>query len=395
MRKALSDKTVSAAKPQAKRYDIRDTHFPNFGVRVSPRGGKSFFVSYRHGPKQKRMTIGTYPRTSLSAARAKAMDALRQVDEGIDPAGRRRQPGLLVDAVVKDFIRQYAKPRNRTWKDTQNMLERELVTPFGQCDIRTITRAHLLEIMDAAIDRGAGYRANRILCNVRKLFNWCLERGIVETNPAQGIKAPVKEEARDRVLSEDELRRVVTACRNESYPFGPIVLLLLATAQRRGELAEMKWNEINFDNATWEIPSARSKNKRANVVPLTPFALSILETMPRFVNCDYVFTTTRKTPVSGFSKMLKRISEGSETSDWHLHDLRRTAASGMAQVGVAPHVVEKVLNHSSGIISGVAAVYNRYGYVSEKREALENWCNHLEALEASDAPLFDDELKDA
>lgn len=385
MRKALSDKTVSAAKPQAKRYDIRDIHFPNFGVRVSPNGSKSFFVSYRHGPKQRRMKIGTYPRTSLSVARAKAMDALRQVDEGIDPAGRRRQPGLLVEAVVKDFIRQYAKPRNRTWKDTQNMLERELVTPFGRCDIRTITRAHLLEIMDAAIDRGAGYRANRILCNVRKLFNWCLERGIVETNPAQGIKAPLKEEARDRVLSEDELRRVVTACRNESYPFGPFVLLLLATAQRRGELAEMKWSEINFDNATWEIPSARSKNKRANVVPLTPFALSILETMPRFVNCDFVFTTTRKTPVSGFSKMLARISELSGTKDWHLHDLRRTAASGMAQVGIAPHVVEKVLNHSSGIISGVAAVYNRYGYVSEKREALEKWSAYLDGLELKGA----------
>lgn len=385
MRKALSDKTVSSLKPQAKRYDVRDTHCPSFGVRVTPHGAKSFYVSYRHGPKQRRLTLGTYPRTSLSAARAKAMDALRQVDEGIDPAGRRRQPGLLVDAVVKDFVRQYARPRNRTWKDSQNMLERELVTPFGQCDIRTITRAHLLEIMDAAIDRGAGCRANRILCNVRKLFNWCLERGIVEANPAQGIKAPVKEEARDRVLSEDELRRVVTACRIESYPFGPFVLLLLATAQRRGELAEMKWSEIDFDKATLEIPSARSKNKRANVVPLTPFALSILETMPRFVNCDYVFTTTRKTPVSGFSKMLARISELSGTKDWHLHDLRRTAASGMAQVGVAPHVVEKVLNHSSGIISGVAAVYNRYGYISEKREALEKWNAYLEALKPTDA----------
>nr|WP_281277538.1 site-specific integrase [Hankyongella ginsenosidimutans] len=133
-----------------------------------------------------------------------------------------------------------------------------------------------------------------------------------------------------------------------------------------------------------EIPSARSKNKRANVVPLTPFALSILETLPRFVNCDFVFTTTRKTAVSGFSKMLARISELSGTKDWHLHDLRRTAASGMAQVGVAPHVVEKVLNHSSGIISGVAAVYNRYGYVTEKREALEAWNAYLGGLADTD-----------
>lgn len=383
MRKALSDKTVSSLKPQTKRYDVRDTHCPSFGVRVTPNGAKSFYVSYRHGPKQRRLTLGTYPRITLAAARDKAMDALRQVDEGIDPASRRRQPGTRVEAVVQDFMRQYVKPRNRSWQGTQNLLQRELVDRFGQCDIRAITRQHVLEATDEAIDRGAVYQANRILAHYRKLFNWCMERGIVEANPAAGIKAPTKEQSRDRVLSEDELKRVIAACRNELYPFGPFVLLLLATAQRRGELANMRWSELNFDNATWEIPSTKSKNKRANVVPLTPFALAILETMPRFTNCDYVFTTTRKSPVSGFSKMLARISELSDTSGWTLHDLRRTASTMMAQEGIAPHVVEKILNHSSGTISGVAAVYNRYGYIPEKREALEKWNAYLEGLKST------------
>lgn len=248
----------------------------------------------------------------------------------------------------------------------------------------------MLEILDDAIDRGANYRANRILAALRKLFNWCVERGILESNPVWRVKAPTKEIARDRVLSDLELRRIIAACRADMFPFGPFVLLLLATAQRRGELAAMKWSHIDFTRNTWEIPASNAKNGRPNVVPLTPFALSIIGQLPRFPKCDFVFSTTGRTEVSGFSKMRKRISEGSETSGWTLHDLRRTAASGMAMVGVPPHVVEKILNHSSGVISGVALVYNRYGYGSEKREALENWCAHLEALEASDAPLSDD-----
>lgn len=117
-------------------------------------------------------------------------------------------------------------------------------------------------------------------------------------------------------------------------------------------------------------------------MPLSAFALQMLDEVPRFLDCDYVFTTTRKSPVSGFSKALRRLSEGSQTTDWRWHDLRRTAASGMARLSVAPHVVEKVLNHVSGIISGVAAVYNRHGYGNGKRDALEQWGSALAKLAA-------------
>jgi integrase len=380
MRKALSDKTVQSLKPLAKRYEVRDCHCPGFGIRVSPEGRKTFFASYRYGLKQRRLKLGVYPRITLAKAREKALDALRQVDEGIDPAGRRRQPGLIVEAVVADFIRQYAKPRNRNWRETERTLTRELVGLFGQRDIRAITRPHILEIIDAAIERGAHYQANRILATLRKLFNWSIERGIIESNPMHGLKAPTREQSRSRALDDDEVTRLVRACRADPYPFGPFVLMLLATSQRRGELAEMRWSEINRATATWEIPAERSKNGKPHTVPLSPIALSILGAIPRFATCDLVFTTTRKSPVSGFSKMVRRLSEASETSDWRLHDLRRTAASGMAKAGVAPHVVEKVLNHVSGTISGVAAVYNRYGYDAEKRDALNKWGLVLETL---------------
>jgi len=378
--KALTNKTLEALKAQAKRYEVHDLLCPGMSVRVSAQGQKVFSVKFRYGLNQKRMKLGVYPRITLATAREKAMDILRQVDEGIDPTKRRRSPDMKVESVCREFIRLHAQARNKSWREAERILEREFVGTFGQRDIREIKRFDVLEIMDAAVARGSTYQANRILSNIRKLFNWCVERGIVDISPITGLKAPTKEESRDRVLEDDEIVRLLRACRNDVYPFRQFVPILLATAQRRGELAEMRWSEVDLTAKQWVIPAERSKNGKPHVVPLSPYALDFLNEVPRFLDCDYVFTTTRNSPVSGFSKMLRRLSEGSQTSDWRLHDLRRTAASGMARAGVAPHVVEKVLNHISGTISGVAAVYNRYAYDAEKREALDNWGRVLEQL---------------
>lgn len=380
MQKALTNKTLEALKPQSKRYEVHDLHCPGMSVRVSAQGQKVFSVKFRYGLDQKRMKLGVYPRITLATAREKAMDILRQVDEGIDPTKRRRSPNMKVESVCREFIRLHAQARNKSWREAERILEREFVGTFGQRDIREIKRFDVLEIMDAAVARGSTYQANRILSNIRKLFNWCVERGIVDISPINGLKAPTKEESRERVLGDDEIVRLLRACRNDVYPFRQFVPILLATAQRRGELAEMRWSEVDLDAKQWVIPAERSKNGKPHVVPLSPYALDSLSEVPRFLDCDYVFTTTRNSPVSGFSKMLRRLSEGSQTSDWRLHDLRRTATTGMARAGVAPHVVEKVLNHISGTISGVAAVYNRYGYDREKREALETWGEYLVQL---------------
>jgi integrase len=380
MQQALTAKALEALKPKAKRYEVHDLYCPGLSVRISSQGRKTFTVKFRYGIRQKRMKLGVYPRISLATAREKAIDALRQVDEGIDPTKRRRSADMKVEAVCREFIRLHAQPRNKSWREAERILEREVISTFGQRDIREIKRWDVLEIMDAAVARGAAYQANRIHSNIRKLFNWCIERGIVETNPIAGLKAPTKEQSRDRVLDDDEIPALLRACQDDVYPFRQFVPLLLATAQRRGELAQMRWSEVDFDQKVWVIPAELSKNGKPHVVPLSAFALDLLNELPRFLNCDYCFTTTRRSPVGGFSKMLRRLSQRSKTSDWRLHDLRRTAASGMARAGVAPHVVEKVLNHVSGTISGVAAVYNRYGYDGEKAKALEEWGDFLRRM---------------
>lgn len=380
MRKALSAKAIEAFKPQVKRYEVHDLLCPGFSLRVFPTGRKVFSLKYRYGLKQRRLPLGVYPRLSLAQARDKALEALRLVDEGIDPAARRRQLGMNVEAICSDFIRQYARPRNRSWKEAERILQREFVAVHGQRDIREIRRADILEMMDGAIERGAAYQANRIHSNLRKFFGWTVERGIVDLSPVVGIKPPTREQARDRVLTDQEICAVLLACADEPYPYRQFVPLLLASAQRRGEVSKMRWSEIDLDAKVWVIPAELSKNGKPHVVPLNDFALRLLGEVPRFPDCDWVFTTTRRAPISGFSKALRHIHAQSQTSEWRFHDLRRTAASGMARAGIAPYVVEKVLNHISGTISGVAAVYNRYFYDAERRDALDKWGSFLDGL---------------
>lgn len=380
MRKALTEKTLTALKPGMKRYEVRDLHFPGFGVRVSRNGKLTFFISYRYGTIQRRKKIGVYPRLALQEARTRALADLRLVDEGIDPAHAQRSRDYLVTSVVDEFIEKYAKVKTRGWKASHALLRREIVGPHGQRDIRKVERSDIIAILDDMVAKGHNAQANRFLAYVRRMFNWCVERGILNVSPANGIKAPCKEQPRERVLTDDEIARIIPVCRQHGYPFGSLFHVILLTAQRRGEVSGMRWSEIDLVNRVWHLPSARTKNGKAHSVPLSDAVMDILTTIPRFADSDLVFTTNGRTPVSGWGKPVKRLSDEAKVQNWHIHDMRRTAASGMARLGIQPYVVEKILNHVTGQISGVAATYNRYGYDQEKRDALNKWANHLATL---------------
>lgn len=313
--KALTDKTIAALKPGIKRYEVHDLRCPGLTFRVERSGRKAFYVRFRYGLEQKHPKLGSYPRMSLATAREKANDWLRQVEEGIDPTKRKRSSDMKVQAVCGEFIRLHAQARNKSWREAERILEREFVGTFGQRDIREIKRFDVLEIMDAAVARGSTYQANRILSNIRKLFNWCVERGIVDTSPITGLKAPTKEESRDRVLEDDEIVRLLRACRNDVYPFRQFEPILLATAQRRGELAEVRWSEADPDAKQWVIPAERPKNSKRHVVPLSSYALEALNEVPRFLDCDYVFTTTHWDPALDHRRVLgaKSLKYGGRT----------------------------------------------------------------------------------
>ena len=236
--------------------------------------------------------------------------------------------------------------------------------------------------------RLAGADEDRTLARLRALFNWAVEKDRLASSPIVGMKPPTKERARDRTLSKDELRWFWLACEAIGWPFGPLAKLLLLTAQRRDEVAGIEWPEINLEQKIWIIPRHRAKNDRAHAVHLSEAAIEVLRSIPH-VGSGPLFTTNGR-PVSGFSHGKNRLDaamlaarrdELGEKADaiphWILHDLRRTAATGMAQLSIAPHVVDKVLNHVSGTIRGVAAVYNRFEYLEERRAALEAWGRYI------------------
>jgi integrase len=241
-----------------------------------------------------------------------------------------------------------------------------------------------------SLARGATVTANRELAGIRKFFSWCIEGDIIEVNPAAGIREPAKETARDRVLSDAELRLVWLAAEGDGYPFGPLVQLLLLTAQRRLEAAGAAWSEFDLTGGNWDLPGKRTKNGRAHSVPLSDAALAVLADIPRFPDGDFVFGSGGRSAFTGYSKakarLDRRIAEiaGGPVIAWTLHDLRRTAATRMADIGIFPHVVEEILNHASAR-SGVAGTYNRSRLEPEKRDGLERWGRYVERLVSPDA----------
>jgi integrase len=196
---------------------------------------------------------------------------------------------------------------------------------------------------------------------------------------------PGKKKTRDRVLNDDELARIWVAAGLMGYPFGTLVRLLLVTAQRRSEVAGMRWRDLDVSRAMWTLPANFTKNGVAHVVPLVPAVVAILRDLPR-IDEEFVFPARSQNgrALSGFSRSKERLAKLANVHAFTLHDLRRTAATGLASLGVAPHVIERLLNHVTGTLGGVAGVYNRFRYKDEVRGGLEIWTNHLLTLSNPD-----------
>ena len=386
--RALTDVAIRKLKaPPGKRVELWDARLPGFGVRVSGKGTKSFVVLYRLHRRPRRMTLGRYPMLSLAEAREKAREALAMAAEGRDPQARKRTASSThgFADVVASFVALHCERHNRasTVRETRRLLERHFVAVWATRDVREIKRQDVLAVLDSLVAEGKGSIANNALAAIRKLMNWCVERGLLETSPCLGIGTPAPKVARSRVLSDEELAAIWTAADSGGAPYDAIVRLLILTGQRRTEVAEMRWEEIDLEQRLWTLPEARNKSGREHIVPLTDTAIALLTAYREEGKASGFLFPSRRSPdrvFSGFSKCKRRLDEASGVSDWRLHDIRRTVATGMARLGVAPHVVERVLNHASGTFAGVAGVYNRFGYLPEMRAALEAWEGHVRAL---------------
>lgn len=393
MAKALTVKAIENLNPGGARREIPDGLIAGLYLCVQPTGHMAWAVRYRHHGRPRKLTIGAYPGIGLKDARELASRALVAVASGGDPAADKQaakaaaRPGDdrdLVEKVVAQFVERYAKAhqRPRTAYETERVLNREVVARWRGRRLSDLGKADIHELLDEIVDRGSPIQANRALAAMRRMCGWAIERGLTDKSPCDGVRAPAAERSRDRVLSDDELKAVWKASDVIGWPFGALVRLLILAGQRRSEIAEMRWREIDFDAKVWTLPRERSKNGQAHVVPLSDAAVAVLRSLPRVAGkAGYVFSTNGETPVSGFARAKERLNAElpPDMPGWTLHDLRRTFASGCARLGIAVHVVEAALNHRSGTIRGVAAIYNKYSYDAEKRAAMSAWSRHVEA----------------
>jgi integrase len=381
----LSDAYVRNVKPTYYRVEIPDAVLPGLYVVVQPSGHRSWAVRYRHEGRPRKLTLGSYPAIGLATARELAREALERVARGEDPAATKAKAGgKTFRAVVDQYIERYAKPRLRTWREAERMLRVEAVAVWGDRAVGSITRDDINQRLWQIVDRGSPSTSNHCFADLRRFFNWCVDEGYLEHSPCLRITRKAPQPSRDRTLTDDELRICWAAWDQQGWPGGEFQKLLLVTGQRRGEVAGARWDEIDLGDRLWLLPASRTKSARQHAVPLSSLALDIIDKLPR-TSSPFLFPGQRpgvEAAIGSFGQLKRRTDTlireaGHELAGWTLHDLRRTCRSNLSRLRVPSEVAEAVLAH---VFPGVVGTYDRYSYISEKKEALEAWSNLLQTI---------------
>jgi integrase len=401
MARALTTKAIEAAKAGDSRREMPDPALSGLYLIVQPSGVKSWALRYRHAGKPKKLTLGRWPVMGLADARSAASAAIEAVDHGSDPSAAKKatkaaklEAQLSERDTIKTLVGQFGVRHLSTLKSGETVkreLDRHVVAVWGERNIHDIAKRDVIDLLDGIADSGRVVTANRVRAYLNKFLSWCVERDIIQQSPAMGVKPVAKEKSRDRVLTDQEIRLFWLACEREGQPWGHLGKMLLLTGQRLGEVVKMTDREVTGD--LWHLTAERTKNARAHDVALSEAARDVLGAVERVKgNAGYVFTTTGSSALQGYHKgrnhIAKRMAEIAsherdevvEIPHWTFHDLRRTAATGMARMGIPVRVTEAVLNHVSGTGGGIVSVYQRHDYADEKRDALAAWARFVADL---------------
>lgn len=373
----LTDITIRALKPpEAGQETYFDKTLSGFGVRVSAGGTKTFVLV--HGPTRRRTTIGRYPTIGLSEARGQARHVLAE-----ETLGKTRLATITFQDAQQRYLEECEqRTRPRTTKDYRRLLNRHF--RFGRTHLADITAQDI----HRRLEKLASTPAERKYAFValRAFLRWAVRMSLLEQSPIHAARQPGSSTSRDRVLADDELGTVFRAALAYPYPFGPIVSLLILTGQRRGEIAALEWEWIEEDHRLITLPPSLTKNGRAHTFPYGERAAAIFAALPR--TSPYIFpartATARHRPTTIYNGWSKDKAAFDKTvpgvDPYTLHDLRRTVSTHMADLGVRQEVTEKLLNHITGKVSGIAAVYNRHTYLDEMRQAMVLYEAHLAEL---------------
>lgn len=385
----LTDRFCAGAKPlRGQRTDYFDETVSGLALRVTVHGHRSWsfcFTSPRDG-KWARATIGTYPSTSLATARGKALEAKGHVEAGNDPrtvlAGQ-ATTGMTVAALVDTYLADPKKAALRSRAEIERRLRRNVVPKIGTVKLADLHRRDLRNITDALLRRGVRTEANHVFGDVCGMVRWAVQNEYLEVNPLDGVEKPAKATASNRVLSEDEIhalwRALPTALASVQYQ--RITKLCLITARRIGEVTGMVPAELDLKAREWRLPASRTKNAHPHVVPLSDLALEIIkESMADAGKGAPIFPCGGPVNV-GNAIRRANVADRFGIASWSAHDLRRTALTEMARLGVAPIVLGHVANHRTTTRAGVPlSVYSQYTYDREKRAALDLWADRLGAI---------------
>lgn len=385
-----------------------DAELPGFAARRLETG-VSFILKYRTAQgRQRWYTVGRFGALTVEQARKNAIGLRGEIANQGDPqqkktSSRERDGSDSTLASVVDLFMARHGDKLRTAYEYRRVFHREVVPKLGKKPIAEIGKHEIINLLERKAVT-APVQARHVYSKLRRLFSWAVKRGIIAASPMAAMEPPAEMPERDRVLSDDELRMVVAAIQERGWPFTGALMVLLLTLQRRNEVAGMRWSELALegDNPTWTIPAERSKNGKSHLVPLSRPVVAILQNVPKVEGCDFVFTTTGTSVVSGFSrpkiaidahvhelrkkaaKLVRKDPDGIEPLPrWTYHDFRRTGVTILAErKGFPPHVVDKLLNHVPTSLKGVARIYNRAEYLDERRSALNAWAEHVAGLDS-------------
>ncbi len=369
----LTDTRVTAIKPPATGQEEHpDDLVTGLRLRVGAGGRKAWIVRTRASGKPINKTLGAYPVLSLADARDAAKALLQDIAKNGAPRIAR-----TFGELAEHWIEHVAKPNNRSWDKQKRRLEIHVLPHWRVRQLDSIRRADVRDLIDGIPGDVA---PNRALTIIRTLFRYAMSRDWIEASPAEAIAKTKAESPRDRFLDMEEVKWVYSTADMLGYPLAGYIKMLFLTGQRRTEVGMMKWVDINLEDATWTVASVDTKAARAQLVPLSPQAVTILKATPRLG--DFVWTTDGKTYLSGYTHVKARldgllVAQGAKLRAWRLHDIRRSVATHMVRLGVPETIVGRVLNHAP---QGVTArTYALHSYAPEKRAALETWANELEA----------------
>lgn len=396
---SLTDRFCAGAKsPDAPQKDFMDAVTTGLALRVSKTGHKAWCFHYSAPDgKRARVQIGTYPGTSLAQARTLALELRGQLEGGIDPRAfmaEQSAEGLTIRALIGGYIEKHVR-NLRSATAIERRIEKNVLPVIGTVKAADLHKRDVNRVLDPILERGASMEAARVFEDMRAAFRWAVARGDLDHSPMEGMRKPASNKPRERVLSDDEIRTLwqgLPVSLAKSKACQRIIKLCLVTAQRVGEVSGMRRDELDLTKCVWSLPGERTKNAHAHLVPLSPLAVSIIKEALNDAGDEspFVFpcgdSSLDPEAVARTITRANQIPPGKETSrfgiaQWTAHDLRRTALTNFAQMGVPPIVAGAVANHLSVTKASITlSVYTKYTYDAEKREALDLWAERLGAI---------------